>query len=412
MATFFRASSPSCPRHCSRWARESMKYCLCSVRDGLSLSLGFISVISWGVAEIPQIITNYREKSTEGLSIAFLTTWMLGDLFNVFGCLMEPATLPTQFYTALLYTVTTAVLFAQAIYYGHIYPGLKNRKDQVVSHQKQMGAARKSDTGSNEGKIAERWRIGVDSPCGSPSSPIPFPRARRNNSAGRELYYTSARSLSSSHTPPAGSFLTQRMTPPTRHGSSLEEPLLRAQTSPLPASPPATKMMLCLVSVFMFIGTVSLPGLLDESRNMTSGERNRVFVVRGMRKLLQISSSSLGENHSGESGGIGMLMGWAMAATYMGGRLPQICLNMRRGNVEGLNPLMFLFALVGNSTYVASILVNSMEWSKIGPNLPWLVDAGGCVILDTLILLQFIYFQYRSGSNLDPEEKHESADAV
>lgn len=49
-----------------------------SFRDGLSLSLGVISVISWGVAEIPQIMTNYNEKSTEGLSIAFLTTWMIG----------------------------------------------------------------------------------------------------------------------------------------------------------------------------------------------------------------------------------------------------------------------------------------------------------------------------------------------
>lgn len=49
-----------------------------SFRDGLSLSLGIISVISWGVAEIPQIMTNYSEKSTEGLSITFLTTWMIG----------------------------------------------------------------------------------------------------------------------------------------------------------------------------------------------------------------------------------------------------------------------------------------------------------------------------------------------
>lgn len=55
-----------------------MKYCICSVKDEISLSLGVISVISWAVAEIPQIITNYKQKSSEGLSIVFLATWILG----------------------------------------------------------------------------------------------------------------------------------------------------------------------------------------------------------------------------------------------------------------------------------------------------------------------------------------------
>lgn len=72
--------APVCPReeHCSEWAKQYLKYCLCNMKDGVSLALGLVSVISWGVAEIPQIITNYRTKSTEGLSIAFLMTWIAG----------------------------------------------------------------------------------------------------------------------------------------------------------------------------------------------------------------------------------------------------------------------------------------------------------------------------------------------
>ncbi|KAI0520079.1 hypothetical protein KFK09_007544 [Dendrobium nobile] len=66
--------------------------------------------------------------------------------------------------------------------------------------------------------------------------------------------------------------------------------------------------------------------------------------------------------------------------------------------LQGLSLFMFIFALVGNSTYVGSILVNSLEWSKIKPNLPWLVDAGGCVLLDAFILIQFIYFNYRNAA--------------
>ncbi|MFS7943510.1 hypothetical protein Hanom_Chr06g00501091 [Helianthus anomalus] len=36
-----------------------------------------------------------------------------------------------------------------------------------------------------------------------------------------------------------------------------------------------------------------------------------------------------------------------------------------------------------------SILVSSMEWSKVQPNLPWVVEASGCVMLDTFVSLIF-----------------------
>lgn len=69
-----------CPvdQHCSQWAENYMSYCLCSTKDVISLTLGVISVLSWGVAEIPQLITNYKEKSVEGLSLMFIMTWILG----------------------------------------------------------------------------------------------------------------------------------------------------------------------------------------------------------------------------------------------------------------------------------------------------------------------------------------------
>lgn len=75
---------PMCPtdRHCADWARRHLSYCLCGVKDGAALSLGLMSVICWGVAEIPQIITNYKLKSNEGLSIAFLSTWIVGYLIS------------------------------------------------------------------------------------------------------------------------------------------------------------------------------------------------------------------------------------------------------------------------------------------------------------------------------------------
>lgn len=411
----FKSEVAVCPSnlHCAEWARIYMEYCLCSVRDGVSLGLGLASVISWGVAEVPQIITNYKEKSTEGLSIAFLTTWILGDLFNVFGCLLEPATLPTQYYMAMLYTLTTLILTAQTIYYSHIYPRLKhNKRPQKGLMPNQPEAAEKTRPSSNgvgkQVNSSGKWKIESDtSDRENFSIPIPLTAFPQNGSPGRELYYTSARSLSSSHTPTAGSFIAQRMSPSHHSRISIEEPLLGGHIST--QSPPSTntKTMLCLVPIMIFLTTFNFHHSNSE-HDMVFEKPNKGFVIQVRRKLLQVSGGLLQESVTGGSSGIGSYLGWAMAAIYMGGRLPQICLNIRRGHVEGLNPLMFVFALVGNATYVASILVNSVDWSRIRPNLPWLADAGGCVLLDSFILIQFIYYRYRSFQ----EDKHENSNSA
>ncbi|KAM7529925.1 hypothetical protein LguiB_033335 [Lonicera macranthoides] len=350
-------SSPQiCPidQHCWQWARKYLKYCLCSTKDGVSLTLGLISVLSWGVAEIPQIITNYKDKSAEGLSIAFLMTWVVGDFLNLFGCMLEPAT---------LYTVTTLSLVSQAIYFGHIYPRLKlNRQAETVEkegqHNNEVGKIQVDDT--NEwGNGSKTIASGV-----ALSTPIPLPAGARNGSIDREFYYMSARSLSRSHTPTMG-FYVKRRTTMVFERNSVEEPLLSEQVSPQSAPNRDTKSMLCVASaVTFFFGTFYLQLVQNLGLNTTPKTPNRGVVLKVGRTLLQVeeaassfsysvNGSLLKENGSMENSGIGTFLGWGMAAIYMGGRLPQICLNFRRGNVEGLNPLMFIFALVGNATYVA-----------------------------------------------------------
>lgn len=389
-----------CPAHCATWARDYLGYCLCTTSDAFSLALGLASVLSWGVAEIPQIITNYKTKSTEGLSFAFLLTWIIGDFFNMFGCLLEPATLPTQFYMAVLYTVTTLTLTLQSVYYGHIYHRLKcNRQCHKIAKPNQMEVAGEYSLHQNTGDEKLINGIYGHRPISSAfqsdttmSSPIPLPGIPRSHSAGQDSFYTSARSLSTSHTPTRKSFVAPwRASATMDFEDHIEEPLLGGSLPSRPMLLSKPKNLLCFMPAITFV-----LGILNFT--CTRDTRLGFAVELPNRKLLQVNGQQ--KITSAVGGGMGTYMGWAMAAIYMGGRLPQICLNIRRGNVEGLNPLMFMFALVGNTTYVASILVNSLDLSKIMPNLPWLVDAGGCALLDTFILLQFIYFQYWQSYNL------------
>ncbi|CAL9187755.1 unnamed protein product [Musa hybrid cultivar] len=390
------APPPVClsSQHCSHWARIYLKYCLCSVKDGMALFLGTISIISWGIAEVPQIITNYRQKSTEGLSIAFLLTWVVGDLFNLIGCLLEPATLPTQYYVALLYTATTLILTGQTIYYGHIYhrfkancgvPGRRQKYYQEDASEREslLGDAKKTRVVGDRGHDAKEGNI--------PSSPIPVAGQVFHDSCGKDFYYMSARSLKKSPVPTFGFWSVHS------HDDGRVPPIdgnkQSAQSAP---SNLDTKNMFSIVpSVAFFFGICVIRSCIS---NMHTASSPGGMVILVGRKLLQDKVQDDG------SSGVGTLLGWAMAAIYMGGRLPQICLNIRRGNVKGLNPLMFIFALTGNATYVGSILVNSLEWFKIRPNLPWLVDAGGCVILDAFILIQFAYFHIRESNKRESED--------
>ncbi|EFJ13003.1 hypothetical protein SELMODRAFT_123042 [Selaginella moellendorffii] len=346
-----------CPASgCSQWIFRYLKDCVCDVKDGVSFSLGLISVLSWGIAEVPQIITNYKEKSTEGVSLVFLMTWVVGDFFNIAGCLLEPATLPTQFYMALLYTLTTLVLVAQTIYYGQI--AKRHRPDSPSIEEPLIPP---------EARRAQETPVTpvTSQPISSISVPSPSPR---------QFYYTSARSLTRSHTPTAGSYLS---TSGVKRGDYL-------------SSHPSLSNLQAVAASLMMFGGYALHSRWESQARSSSGGH---VVFSSARRLLQVREIRFTPEDSGSHSRAGEMLGWGMAAIYMGGRVPQIWLNLRL--FQGLNPMMFFCALMGNATYVGSILVRSTDWTKLKPNMPWLVDAAVCVILDFFV---WFFFCFRCSS--------------
>ncbi|KAK9370990.1 PQ loop repeat-domain-containing protein [Lipomyces kononenkoae] len=56
-----------------------------SFRLALSGILGSISIACWVVLLVPQLIDQWRMKSSEGVSLLFLAAWLLGDVANLLG---------------------------------------------------------------------------------------------------------------------------------------------------------------------------------------------------------------------------------------------------------------------------------------------------------------------------------------
>ncbi|KAL2504131.1 PQ-loop repeat family protein/transmembrane family protein [Abeliophyllum distichum] len=357
-----------CPKEekpCIRWIEKYLKDCLCNLKDEISFGFGIASLICWAVAEIPQIITNFRNKSADGVSFAFICTWIAGDVFNLVGCILEPATLPTQLYTAWLYTTVTIILALQCIYYNHILRCFNGRKTEAKEDNDDTDAPKPK---YQEGRIT------------TTNVPVEVPPRR-------DFYYISARSLASSDSSPMNQcYIKARSGPPALEhdsDSSSEEDdqsyLPSSNYKPFIVSQHRNVPRLVGYGVFG-AASANLPFL---TKALTETVGGSIFTGRRFMK-----EEALQENAYGQ------LLGWLMAAIYMGGRIPQIWLSIKRGSVEGLNPLMFVFALIANATYVGSILVRSTEWNKIKDNMPWLLDAVGCVLLDIFIILQYIFYKY------------------
>ena len=63
--------------------------------EALSGICGSISIACWVVVFSPQIFENVRRSSAEGLSVVFIVIWLLGDIFNILGAVLQ-GVLPTM----------------------------------------------------------------------------------------------------------------------------------------------------------------------------------------------------------------------------------------------------------------------------------------------------------------------------
>ena len=133
----------------------------------------------------------------------------------------------------------------------------------------------------------------------------------------------------------------------------------------------------------------------------------------GMRHLLLFDADG-GSNSSSTDGGsssekelyyIGIVIGWFSAALYLGSRIPQLVMNFKRGTTDGLSPVMFLMALLGNLTYFLGVILLSPSTDGVLCHLPWIIGSMGTVQFDGIALGQFLYYRKNSNEKLPLDEK-------
>ncbi|KAM3068975.1 putative vacuolar membrane transporter [Clarireedia jacksonii] len=337
--------------------------------------LGSISIACWIVVFSPQIIENWRRGSADGLSLQFIIIWLAGDVFNIWGAVLQ-GVLPTMIILAVYYTIADIVLLGQCFYYrgftwkDEVKPAPKPAANSIGEPNETTGLLPPSHNTTNQ---------------------------RRRSSA-----------ISAQHLSPVVPLLDAPK--PTT-----------SQPPALANAKPTTPLQTFLFNFFsiLLVCTAGVVGWYISDR--TSHSHHNPPSAPPESEPDQLTFSYWGQ-----------IFGYLCAALYLGSRIPQLLLNYRRKSTSGISMLFFLFACIGNLTYVLSIFAYEASCAQAGRNetgkgcepgqagreyaryiavnASWLVGSAGTLFLDAGVFVQFFLYGEGRGEVEDGGvEEEESA---
>jgi uncharacterized protein with PQ loop repeat len=373
-----------------------------------STILGILSILSWLFAQVPQILKNFRLRSTSGLSLLFLLEWLFGDVSNLLGSIFtHQAT--WQVFLASYYCCVDCVLVGQWLWYEHLRHGRSVRRLRWW----------KSDDGDDEGPVRSRRRRrkqirqqkspgsppliqGV--PVGSGSKPIDAKSKKHSFLDETTSTPSASSSLRQGGSPfriPHFSFPAaqqQSSTPPSQ-----PRPIIR---HPAPASPMPSPRTLLAISLLLAVAARAA----DPS-------------PKGALTMLDDDALPWKE-------WAGRAFSWLSTLLYLGSRVPQLAHNAKRRSTAGLSASLFAAAFCGNLFYASSLLANPCLWRDHAPPdyeagvgaggggwagevgclrrewtaraAPFWLGAAGVLALDAAVGVQFIMFRVREAEEDAP----------
>ncbi|KAK3298476.1 PQ loop repeat-domain-containing protein [Chaetomium fimeti] len=334
------------------------------VGEALSGIFGSVSLTAWICLLLPQLITNYKAKSADALSMKFLIIWLLGDMANLSGALFTSLA-PSTIALASYFCVADLILISQCTYYNTI--NARRRRAAAARrehhhHRHHHHTHRRPSTGDDDDRDA----------CASSSAAAPPPTESdpllpTTNTPDNNTNPNNSGGLPGSH---------RRHSLPRRTSSSVGiggDPLARIITGEddTPDSRPWLHNTVSLVAVW----AVGVAGW---------------FVSYKMGAWATPGGGDVGDVVAEEpTAVVGMVLGYASAVCYLCARVPQIIKNYREKSCEGLALLFFLLSLTGNFTYGASVMAFSQERDYFIRALPWLLGSLGTMVEDSIIFVQF-----------------------
>ncbi|KIY43355.1 hypothetical protein FISHEDRAFT_23981, partial [Fistulina hepatica ATCC 64428] len=416
----------------------------------LSELLGYSSIACWLGAQFPQILENIRQQSCDGLALPFLANWLLGDISNLIGCIILHQ-LPFQTWLATYFVVVDCTLVVQYLYYR------RNSKEPVrsiterpitpryrtlsavaanVAAAAALAAQQDEQRHQRRTSFSEEDDIPTDltesfhSDIGGKRVTWSIERTGGRGASLGRLNLTSPLPLTS----PEGDILASRGRS-LRPGST-DNPLSASTGTLRPSSHASHRGAgMVFLAVWALFGVGTLMGSLSGPAGATG--TGRVLAVRDAYSRVEVTpvvpldlrysgsddmSVSLHEHdaafdlpdnfritETSSQKTTGRIFAWLCTILYLTSRLPQIWKNFVRKSVEGLSMYLFVFAFLGNTFYVASVLATPQAHGSpaeslafIKESIPYLLGSGGTLMFDITIVVQS--FLYRGRRHRSPSK--------
>ncbi|KAI8140000.1 PQ loop repeat-domain-containing protein [Fennellomyces sp. T-0311] len=115
------------------WINFVFGDCVYSTQEAISVLFGYLSILFWLNAQLPQVIENYKIASADSLSLNFLAIWLAGDSANLIGCILTHQ-LPFQRYLGIYFVFIDMCLLSQWIYYNAKQRRKRNRSIKKLAN--------------------------------------------------------------------------------------------------------------------------------------------------------------------------------------------------------------------------------------------------------------------------------------
>lgn len=363
--------------------------------ENVSGLMGSISIACWVIVFVPQIYENFYRSSAEGLSLLFIVLWLAGDVFNLVGAMMQHL-LVTMIILAAYYTLADIILLIQCLWYNR-----SSSMDPILDNN--------NNKNTNDGSYTSRSPDNIDPIHFSPATPInenvlqdvfhehqpllvPSRRASHSNSY-QSLDNQLHNNESINNQDDNNNTITVELEQSLDKGNYLNDTII--------------------VSLVIFAGFISwyIPYCNNyynkkNIHNTTITYSNYIIKSKFSIFSLYQNNSSTNTNtynnnniqlHINDANDIevnllAQVFGYLSALLYLGSRIPQILLNFKRKSCEGISFLFFLFACLGNTTFITSVIAISLDPKYLLINASWLIGSSGTLIMDFIIFGQFFLY--------------------
>jgi hypothetical protein len=329
--------------------------------------------------------------------VVFIVIWLAGDFFNIIGAVLQ-GVLPTMIILAVYYTLADIVLLLQCFWYKGFTlrdeftkPGDDTDSDATTLASEQsplLSAQRPPTNGNTYASVLVNGNTN-----GNATPPRISDIDRRHSSHSQGSFRERFLSIDGTH-----------LSPVTPLHDDLEQAhrITPARPQPTQSAVQTALFNLGIIILVLAAGvfgwwlSASRAAPIDDDEPPSTGESTLHFNLWG-----QVS-------------------GYVCALLYLGSRVPQLLLNYRRKSTDGISMLFFLFACLGNLTYVLSIVIykprcggrggvcedgeaRAIYGRYVAVNASWLLGSFGTLVLDAGVFVQ--YFMYRKEEGSDDEEE-------